>query len=145
METNEMVFKRNLSAITGDGSFVKLDLADPTAQEKRLRLLADQGRNPKSFGSAVFIYYCNVLDQHVISKDYAKRKGLICLLANGLTMLYFLETGIGAVKDDAVFHGKMRDELIFGLTEYLNHEPSYEQLEWLRSDFDRLYGVMRSL
>lgn len=143
METIEMSFKRNLSAIIGDGSFVKLDMADSTAQEKRLRLLAEQGRNPKSFGSAVFIYYCNVLDQHVISKDYEKRKGLICLLANAVTLMFFVEM-VRGVKDDAIFLAKVNDEVLLGPAEYFSRVPSIDQLDWLRSDFDRLYTVMGS-
>lgn len=141
METNEQIFKNNLCQITGNGSLIKLDMADPVAEGKRHRLLAELGRELSAFNSAVFIYFCNVLEDMGVGDSYSERKKLITNLADALTVSYLLEA-TGGVSDET-FSKKIEDVFHYGYWLDRKHYPSAEVLGKIRSDFKRIELVWR--
>lgn len=141
MEKCALDLKTNLCQITGDGSLIKLNMADEAAMAKRYRLLAELNREPDIFNSAVFLYFCNVLEEMGIGNDYAERRPLITGLADALTVCYLLHSTGGV--DDKTFSRKIDEVFYYG--SYLDRKccPTYDQLVTLRGDFPRIDNVWR--
>lgn len=137
--TPEQEFKDNLCRLTGDGSLVKLDMADETAMSKRLLLLTETGYPIGNWGSAVFIYICNVLDQMGVGKDYAEHKKLIKYSAMALVDCSTLHN-TGGVPEGAL-DKKLQE--VFHYAPYLDAEqgPTLEVIQAITGDFERIKNV----
>lgn len=141
MEKYALDLKTNLCQITGDGSLIKLNMADGEAMVKRYRLLAELNREPDTFNSAVFIYFCNVLEDMGIGNDYVDRKPLITGLADALMVCCLLYSTGGV--DDKTFSRKIDEVFYYGYYLDRKHYPTYDQLLKIREDFPRINNVWR--
>ena len=135
--TNE--FKDNLAAITGNGTLIKLDVVDPNVEERRLGLVREYGYDKDRFDAALFIYICNVLDDHGLANKYPMgRKVIIAttaksvvdwfnsakLLVNtGYSLSMYIASRVGPTWLD---EGKC---------------PSSETIELIEKDMDRVFNV----
>lgn len=131
-------FKDNLSRLTGDGSLVKLDMANEKDLKARCNFLKGFERGPQYFTSAVFVYFCNVLDG-MVDKKYKDRVDLITYVADHLVVAYMVN------EDESLSKGLMakRADELFDLCRHLDrkHYPSDENMAKIEKDFARIQKV----
>lgn len=146
------VFFTNLAAVTGNGSLVKLDLADERAMQKRIKLVEQRHRKVGVFTSAVMIYFCNILDQNGFAKDSKDKVSATVSVADLLTTGWVLyDTGRDKKKQpystveqiSEWINGKLIEAFSYGLD--LSIRPSGESLKYIMEDFARISKVSDSL
>lgn len=134
--------QRNLSVITGNGSLVKLNIADQSAMAARVRLLTKYGRDTEAFTSAVTIYLCNVLDAQGFGLGYSERGRLIPSLSFELTRAWLMEYTGGYTQEEL---NRWIDE-VFEYGQYdPAHRPSPELLKLICDDFARISATARAV
>lgn len=143
------IFLKNLSEIGKENPFLKLEKSKGAAQ-LQLKLLERKKFQPENLSSAVFIYFCNVLDSKEFAVGHKDRKPAIIGVADILTIAWALYNSgriykIGDVRYQTIeelqvwLDGKLIEIFSYGMDPTLR--PSSESLKYIMDDFERISQV----